>query len=89
MEITKNQAVLLAKEFVEKAVSVDINNWDPVESLPEGATYLPGGWKASDYWLIPFSDLQQNKPLCTGGASVFIAVCKNTGETSKITVQGE
>ncbi len=87
MEITKDQAVILAQEYVKKAITDKLKSCKPVDRLPEGSTYLPDSWKDTDYWLIPLPALHRN--LQTGGDTTFITVCKNTGKVSTITVHVE
>jgi hypothetical protein len=89
MKISKDQAVELASEHIRIITTTYFENCEPLENLPAGTSYLPNGWKLSDYWLIPFPDFMNTRTLHTGGNSVFLTISKTTGEVSTVTVQGE
>ncbi len=94
MALSKDQAVKLATEHLRRAVEKELSQYfrecEVRDVLPdEGNTYwsLPGD--KEDYWYIEVPHIYRERPLHVGGGSKYLAICKQTGAVSTVTVQGE
>jgi hypothetical protein len=94
MNISKEQAAVLAHAHVTeqlvKQLSAAIELETPFDSLPTGGSvYWTLKGKPSDYWFVLLSEPDDLKVLRVGGNSSYLAISKETGEVSVLTVRGE
>ena len=94
MALSKDEAVKLATEHLRRAVEEELTQYfrecEVRDVLPEqGNTYwsLPGN--KEDYWYIEVPHLYRERPLQFGGSPKYLAICKQTGAVSSVTVRGE
>ena len=92
MTISKEQAAVLAQAHVAKQLikqlSTTIELETPFDSLPSGGlVYWTLKGKPSDYWFVLLPD--ERKILGVGGDTSYLAISKETGEVSVLTVSGE
>ncbi len=94
MALSKDQAIKLATEHLRRAVEKELTQYfrecEVRDVLPDqGNIYwsLPGN--KGDYWYIEVPHIYRERPLHVGGGSKYLAICKQTGAVSTVTVKGE
>ena len=101
MNISQDQAAILALKHISKARSTDFEDcikelttnfkdYIPFDTLPEdGLVYWKLDGNPSDYWFVLMPWLETGRRLQLGGDSEYLAISKATGEISVLTVTGE
>lgn len=94
MNISKEQAAVLAQAHVIKQLikqlSTAIELETPFDSLPTGGSvYWTLKGNPSDYWFVLWPEPDERKIQRVGGDASYLAISKETGEVSVLTVSGE
>jgi len=99
MSLSQKQAVELVINYLAKietealpkrleSIKEYFKTATPRDCLPPGSYYSTEDYHSHNYWFFPDTK-SACSPLHTGGDSNYIAIHKETGEVSTVTVRGE